>query len=166
MTGRSYGTNLEGADEKTSSRSLLESQKGKVSKTHEELPRDEKLEGEKISYGKKFAQTEERYTARQMERQLEELAREDEQRQPRREVPTFDGSRLEELTRGGPIGAMPTASEPPPRQAFSEVLGDAQRYAGMIRHALRDLTTASMRLMRLPVELAVLTAQRLRPLRS
>lgn len=151
MTGRSYGTGLK------------REQKEKIPKTREDPPRDEKVAGEKMSYGRKFAQTEERYTARQMERQFEELAREDE---ALGQAPTFDGKRIEELTRGAPIGSMPTASEPPPRQAFSEVMGDAQRYAVMARNAVRDLTTASMRLMRLPVELAVLATRRLRPLRG
>lgn len=153
-------------------------------------PGDQKVaDKSKISYGHKFAQTEELYAAHQMERELEELARqdgmlEDEEKEERRGsgggamhlgAPSEreekrekkpEGRRLEELTRGAPIGALPTASEPPPRQGLSEVVGDAQRYAGMIRDSVKDFATATMRLLKLPVDLAVIASQRLRPARS
>ena len=161
-------------------------------------PGDQKVaDKSKISYGHKFAQTEELYAAHQMERELEELARqdgmlEDEEKEERRgpgggamhlgaasereekrdanakrpAVKAAEGRRLEDVTRGAPIGALPTASEPPPRQGLSEVVGDAQRYAGMIRDSVKDFTTATMRLLKLPVDLAVIASQRLRPARS
>lgn len=198
-TGGSKEMDNEGGGDQAFSRSRLEDHKEKVAKKHEELPTDDKHHG-KISYGHKFAQTQEIYAARQMEKQLEELARQDgaldeeaddeHDDLPSREAAGHEGDAdahrmqaaatdqreapaaarrgvtLEEMTRGAPIGALPTASEPPPRQGLSEVMADALRYTGMIRDAVRDITTASMRLARLPVEMAVLAAQRIRPLKA
>lgn len=143
----------------------------------------------KISYGKKFAKTEELYAAHQMDKQLEELAKEDglladEAEAELEEViddapdtegrmfvetraePQKKGPAIDEVTRGAPIGAMPPATEPPPRNGFGEVFSDAQRYVGMMRGGVRDIMTGAMRLARLPFEVAVLAAAKLRPLRS
>lgn len=159
---------------------MMREYKEKVSRERD-LPADEKLENadEKISYGKKFAKTEELYAAKQMNRELEELAREDgmleeEAARPEPKVaaakPVIESKRpaakrpvVEDVTRGAPIGAMPVATEPPPRAMFSEVLDDAQRYAGMVRGGIRDITTGLFRLARLPVEVAILAANRIRP---
>lgn len=194
--GRSYEESPETADEKSYSRSKLKDQVEKVAKSHEgDLPPDDKVSGDKISYGKKFSQTEELYAAHQMNRELEELARHDgmledakgkkaeEDKAATKKPAKAEASkeatgpgitdkdkkgarRVDELTRGTPIGALPTSSEPPPRDRMSEVLDDAQRYTGMMRGAVKDFTTATFRLMRLPVELAILAAQRINPLKS
>ncbi len=108
---------------------------------------------DKISYGKRFAQTEERYEAHRMEKELEELAGRD-----------IDPGR--DARERAPIGALPMTTEPPPRDRFSELTDDAQRYVRMIRDALRDIGTASYRLARLPVEAALLAARRFRPARG
>lgn len=65
-----------------------------------------------------------------------------------------------------PIGALPVSTEPPPRDRFSELTEDAQRYTRMIRDALRDIGTASYRLARLPVEAVLLAVRRFRPARK
>lgn len=96
------------------------------------------LPGEKISYGDKFAYTEE----------MEKF------------------SELPPLPRGGPIGSLPVGSEAPPKTHVSEVLEDAQRHLAMIQAGVRDITAAFWRLARLPVDVAVLAAKHFRPLRA
>lgn len=187
--GRSYEMDPETADPTSRSRSKMREYTEKVSKdmADKKVPDDDK-----ISYGRKFAQTEEHYIARQMNHELEELAREDgalddedEKRNKRgqgakkaaepsggakkeakssREKPTK--MKMEDVGRTSPIGAMPAATEPPPREAFGELMTDAARYSGMIRDAMRDIFTAGMRLARLPVEVAIIAAARIRPLRT
>ncbi len=184
--GRTYEFNPGGTDTSTQSRAKMRDATEKVAK-QKDLPASAE---EKISYGKRFAKTEELYQARLMEKELEELARQDgaldgggakkaasgasgakkrqaakakkgapakmESLQSRHQV-------LEQVTRGAPIGAVPPAAEPPPRAAWSDVLGDAQRYLGMLKSGWRDMGTAGYRLARLPVEVAVLAMARLRP---
>ena len=171
--------------------------KEEVAKQGHDVPPSE---GDKISYGKKFAQTEELYQAHQMERELEELAKSDgmlaEEREDEAELEeqaegpeasegrmfvehrerdtgraakkrtAKKGPSIEDVTRGAPIGATPKMSEPPPRSGLREVLEDAQRYVGMMRGGARDIFTAGMRLARLPIEVAMLAAARIRPQRA
>lgn len=167
--------------------------KEEVAKQGHDVPPSE---GDKISYGKKFAQTEELYAAHQMERQLEELAKKDgmladeaesdleeqaegpeasegrmflenrEAKPAKKKAEPRKGAAIEDVTRGAPIGATPTMSEPPPRGGFGEVLGDAQRYVGMMRGGVRDIWTATMRLARLPIEVAMIAAAKIRPQRA
>ncbi len=65
-----------------------------------------------------------------------------------------------------PIGALPMSTEPPPRDRFSELAEDAQRYAQMIRFAVKDIRSATWRLARLPAEALLLATRRLRPARG
>lgn len=172
--GRSYEFDPETADPTSRSRSKLGDEKEKVAKSMEEKESGGGHGDEKISYGRKFAQTQEHYVARQMNRELEELAKEDgaldeekgEAKAPKPAEKRPARSKMEELGRTAPIGAIPVASEPPPREAFGEVMTDALRYGAMIRSGVRDIFTASVRLARLPVELATLAAHRLRPLKT
>ncbi|MBX5481160.1 MAG: hypothetical protein IRZ16_04820 [Myxococcaceae bacterium] len=133
----------------------------------------------KTSYGKKFAETEALYRAHMMERELEELAREDERplapeapgpgrggmyveaRAPRKKAGGA-GPAIEEVIRGAPIGAVPPVAEPPPRSGFSELLGDARRYFHMVRGGLHDVVTGSRRLVRLPFEAVAMARGKLR----
>jgi hypothetical protein len=108
---------------------------------------------EKLTYGKRFAQTEERYEAHRMEKELEELA----------ERPV---EARRESKRGTPIGALPMATEPPPRDRFSALTDDAERHARLIRDSVRDIGRASYRLARLPFEAMLLAARRFRPARG
>lgn len=175
--GRHYEDNPEVTDDTAQSRTKLRENAQKVSKTKQkDLPDS----ATKISYGKRFAKTEEMYQARVMEKELEELARADgkldddkaskktaKKPAPAKKMETAPlQSRhevLEQVTRGAPIGSVPPVAEPPPRGAFSDVLGDAQRYWGMLRGGLRDAGTAGIRLAKLPVDLAVMAVGRLRP---
>lgn len=177
--GRSNELNPEIADT-SKDRSTLRENTEKVAKTHE---RKETGGGhghgeEKISYGRKFAQTQEHYVARQMNRELEELAKEegalDEEPEKKPEAKAKKApvekkaarSKMEELGRTAPIGAIPVTSEPPPNEGFGELVTEAMRYGGMIRSAVRDIFTASVKLARLPMEVASLAAHRIRPLRA
>lgn len=169
---RSHEFNPETSAPVSLSRSRLREYKGKAGK-HSDLPDS----AQKISYGKRFAKTEELYQARVMERQLVELAGGAGQKARKGKakkgaaskvaatVPELNSRHqvLEQVTRGAPIGAMPPLTEPPAPGGFGEVWGDARRYFEMFKGGIRDAATAGMRLARLPVEVAVLLTGRMRP---
>jgi hypothetical protein len=71
-----------------------------------------------------------------------------------------------EIRRHSPIGALPGAAEPPPHARWTELLGDARRYVGMIRSGARDVGTAAFKLARLPVDIALMAAHKVRPLKA
>jgi hypothetical protein len=75
-------------------------------------------------------------------------------------------SRVDAMGRHSPIGALPAAAEALPPARFAEVLEDAQRYLGMIRSGVRDITTGAVKLARVPVDMALVAAQKFRPLRA
>jgi hypothetical protein len=158
---------MDPSDDRHLSRSVLRDNKEQVAKDEELLPGEEK-----ISYGKRFSQTEEMYQVRQMNHELEELAKRDgmleepkaPSKQPQRERAAIKEATV--VTGAMPIGALPADEEPPPRAKLSEALDDAQRYLEMIRGAVRDIATASVRLARLPVEVAAMAAHKLRPLKA
>jgi hypothetical protein len=182
--GRSYEQNPETADPSSYSRSKLRDQKEKVGKDSKDLP----ASAEKISYGKRFARTEELYQARVMEKELEELARADgaldetpagrkaqagaqKKKGAKKPAPGMKKAEgltsrhqvLEQVTRGAPIGSIPPLNEAPARGAVSDVIGDAERYLELLRSGIRDVGTAGARLARLPIELIMLAMARLRP---
>jgi hypothetical protein len=173
MGGRSYDFDNENSGKRQFSRSALGDMKEAVAKDQADK-RKEAGDTEKISYGKKFAKTEQMYQARRMSEELEELARQDgaldDEQQAQAPGPAAAKgqvrSAMEDLTRGAPIGALPQASERPPPDRFSELLDDAQRYTRVIREALADISTAGLRLARLPIEAAILAARRFGPLRT
>jgi len=166
MGNRTYQFDPENSNPRAHSRSRWEVSKETLAKDVES--KHHGPGGEKISYGKKFAKTEEMYAARRMNEELEELARKDgaldEEEQGEERGPVRQA--IEDVTRGSPIGSLPTSSEPPPRDRFSELADDAQRYTAMIREAVKDITTAGFRLARLPVEAAILAARRFGPVRG
>ncbi len=154
-----------------------------VAKDSQNLPES----ATRFSYGKRFAKTEEMYQARAMERELEELARQDGALDdpPRRKTAQATGAKtggkkkagaqspeatlqsrhqvLEHVTRGAPIGSVPPSTEAPPQSALSDVVGDAQRYWSMLRGGLKDVSTAGVKLARLPLDVMMLAVGRLRP---
>lgn len=71
-----------------------------------------------------------------------------------------------EIGRRTPIGAFTAVVEPPPHARFAEVMGDARRYVGMIRSGARDITVGAFKLARLPVDIALVAAQKVRPLKA
>ncbi|MCP3141128.1 hypothetical protein [Pyxidicoccus xibeiensis] len=124
-----------------------------------------------IHYGKRFAQTEELYTAHQMAAQLEELAR------PEPDAkfshgPEFKAPKAKKSKRaaqpvatpviGGtaPIGALPPTREPPPRGRLMDLVDEAQRQLQAIQGGLGDAAKAVSRLASLPVEVVRLAARR------
>lgn len=126
-------------------------------------------EQEKISYGDRFAQTEEMSAVSQPNDELQELPRSRPgAREPMRAVAV--SAELppapERRPRGEPIGSLPVASEAPPKTHVAEVLEDAQRHLGVLQAGLRDITAACWKLARLPIDVAVFAARQLRPLRA
>lgn len=117
-------------------------------------------------YGKRFAETEDLSHARQMNRQLEELARESEPkisrpRQPERSRrgPERDG-RPGEPGRGAPIGAIPAGAAQPARDTLRDLVDRGQRHFQLLRHSVRDGAAAGLRLVSLPLDVAKLAARR------
>jgi hypothetical protein len=118
----------------------------------------------KIHYGKKFSQTEELFQAKQMNKQLEELAGLDRMPPKRAEEPKAQ-ARQEmppKIQRGTPIGALPETMEPPPASFLRELYDEAGRHVRVVRVAARDISRASFRLATLPVQVARLAARKLR----
>ena len=72
----------------------------------------------------------------------------------------------ERQARGEPIGSLPAASEAPPKTHVAEVIDEAQRHLAMLQAGFRDITAACWKLARLPLDVAVLAAKQLRPLRA
>lgn len=122
----------------------------------------------KIHYGKRHAQTEEILHARQMEKQLEELAGVDRMPPKRAEarVRPQQKARAEirepQVSRGMPIGALPEQREPPEPGLLRELYDEAGRHARVVRLSVRDIGRASWRLVTLPLQAARLAALRLR----
>jgi hypothetical protein len=115
---------------------------------------------EKISYGDRFAHTVEMYGA---------SSRNDEDARGST-APIAVSPELppppEAMVRGEPIGSLPAISEAHPRQHVWEVLEDAQRHLAMIQAGMRDITAGFWKLARLPIEVAVMAARQMRPLRA
>ncbi len=182
--GGKYEQQSESLGPASPGRSVMRDQSEKVAKTKaKDLPES----ATKISYGKRFAKTEEMYQARVMEKELEELAKEDgaldvpgrsrsaggdaaakkktakKSELERAEALQSRHQVLEQVTRGAPIGSVPPVQEAPPRSGLADVMGDAQRYWGMLRGGLKDASTAGVRLARLPMDLMMMAVSRLRP---
>lgn len=128
---------------------------------------------ERLSYGKKFAQTEELAIAHQMNAQLEELAglREDaspkmsRSRKPAARAEASSQALPEEMPprNGAPIGALPPPQLRMPAGLLRDVWADAGRYLRMLQEAARDARTATIQLLRLPLEAAQIAARRVLP---
>ncbi|NTX03985.1 MULTISPECIES: hypothetical protein [Myxococcus] len=141
---------------------------------------------EGVHYGKSFSETEENFHARQMEAQLEELARQEpdgkfshgmstparaaSKRASREDKVREDQNRKqaskgEPVIRGTlPIGALPPTREQPPRGRFPDLIDDAGRQLQTLRGGLGDAVKAVARLAALPFEVIRLAARRLNPL--
>jgi len=112
-----------------------------------------------IHYGKRHAQTEQRFQAHQRERQLEALSGVD-RRAPKRADPALEPLPVPQLLRGLPIGAVPEPQEPPAQGHFQEISDEAGRHLSVLRVATTDLVRASWRLLTLPLRAAQLAAHR------
>jgi hypothetical protein len=125
-----------------------------------------------LHYGKAHAQTEELIAVRQMNRQLEELASQAEAEEKMSRPYTEKGEGLDDLLSDGrvlqraPIGAIPVTEEPLPPGMFRDLLDDARRYVKLLGSAFTDARTASMHLLKLPVDAAKLLANRMQMLRA
>ncbi|MCP3101771.1 hypothetical protein LZ198_23110 [Myxococcus sp. K15C18031901] len=134
---------------------------------------------EGVHYGKPFSETEEYYQARQMEAELEELARPEPDRKfahgpaPGGSRPTRKADKVERRARpapapvvGGttPIGALPPTREQPPRGRLPDLIDEAGRQLQTLRGGLGDAAKAMARLATLPLEVVRLAARRLNPL--
>jgi hypothetical protein len=122
----------------------------------------------KIHYGKKFSQTEELFQAKQMNKQLEELAGLDRMPPKRAEEPKAQAREQQpqetppKYQRGTPIGSLPDTEEPPPASFLRELYDEAGRHVRVVRVAARDIGRASLRLVTLPLEAAKLAARKIR----
>jgi hypothetical protein len=121
----------------------------------------------RIHYGKKFSQTEELFHAKQMNKQLEELAGLERMPPKRAEEPRAQARQERQeaapkVQRGTPIGALPEMQEPPPASFLRELYDEAGRHVRVVRSAARDISRASLRLVTLPLEVARLAARKLR----
>ncbi|NMO18500.1 hypothetical protein HPC49_38670 [Pyxidicoccus fallax] len=128
---------------------------------------------EGIHYGKAHAQTEELYTAHQMEKELEELAR------PTPDAkfshgPEFKPAKAKKQQRAAkapepsigataPIGALPPTKELPPRGRLGDLMDEAQRQLQAIQGGLGDAAKAVSRLASLPFEVVRMAARRILP---
>ncbi|MCP3161335.1 hypothetical protein [Myxococcus qinghaiensis] len=145
---------------------------------------------EGVHYGKSFSETEEIFHARQMEAQLEELARqepdgkfshgtsmparaaskraarEDKVREDKnKKMASKDAPKQEPVIRNTtPIGALPPTSEQPPRGRLPDLIDEAGRQLQTLRGGLGDAAKAVARLAALPFEVVRLAARRLNPL--
>lgn len=144
---------------------------------------------EGLHYGKSFSETEEIFHARQMEAQLEELARqepdgkfshgtstparsaskraarEDKAREDKNKKMSASKVEAEPVIRGTtPIGALPPTSEQPPRGRLPDLVEEAGRQLQTLRGGLGDAAKAVARLAALPFEVVRLAARRLNPL--
>jgi hypothetical protein len=130
----------------------------------------------KIHYGKAHAETEEFLAAKRMNAELEELAgiehtevkpQRRSKRQSRQiEAHATDGAskKMEELRREHPIGALPADEEPLMEAGFvREVVEKTATHLKLVRTAAADLGAASLKLARLPLDVASLAARRIRP---
>lgn len=125
---------------------------------------------EGVHYGRSFSETEELFHARQMEAQLEELARESPDRKFSR-----GGSAMKRGARGKerrghavmrgtlPIGALPPTREQPPRGRIPDLIDEAGRQFQTLRGGLGDVAKAMARLASLPVEVVRLAVRRFSP---
>ncbi|MCP3060830.1 hypothetical protein LXT21_18760 [Myxococcus sp. K38C18041901] len=132
---------------------------------------------EGVHYGKSFAETEDHYNARQMEAQLEELARLEPdgkfshgtsapaQRATKRASREKEQRKAEPVVRSTtPIGALPPTREQPPRGRLPDLLDEANRQLQTLKGGLGDAAKAVARLAVLPLEVVRLAARRLNPL--
>ncbi len=131
------------------SRGLRRREKQHLSEKHGSERRSDKA----LQYGRSHAETEEMFHVRAMNAQLEALAG----LSPNAPVkPTA-------TNRGQPIGALPVAVEPlVSRGAFKDVYEEALRQFRALQSGIQDATTATGRLLSLPMEAARLAARRLR----
>ncbi|MCE9666923.1 hypothetical protein LY474_03770 [Myxococcus stipitatus] len=133
---------------------------------------------EGIRYGKPFAETEEYYHARQMEAELEELARPEPDRKfshgASADAARRSSRKADKVERrahaapviGGtsPIGALPPTREQPPRGRLPDLIDEAGRQLQTLRGGLGDAARAVARLASLPFEVVRLAARRFNPL--
>ncbi|MFY2561503.1 hypothetical protein ACN469_28145 [Corallococcus terminator] len=141
---------------------------------------------EGVHYGKSFSETEEIFHARQMEAQLEELARQEpdgkfshgtsaparaaskraaREDKVREDKVKKDAPMVEPVIRGTtPIGALPPTREQPPRGRLPDLIDEAGRQLQTLRGGLGDAAKAVARLAALPFEVVRLAARRLNPL--
>ncbi len=120
-----------------------------------------------LRYGKRHAKTEELYHAREMEKQLEALAEEDDalgEERAQAAEPRPIG-RAGPLT-GPPIGALPPPLEQPPNFLWRDALIDGQRQIGGLWRASREIWAMGRRLARLPFEWGRWAVQRYVPFSS
>ncbi len=152
-------------------RSLRRQDKARLARSKAHPEAMESHEG--VHYGKRFAETEELYSAHQMEAELEELAR------PEPDAkfshgPGFVGPKRVKRTErkpsalavGGtsPIGALPPTREQPPRARMPEIRDEAEHQFQVLRGGLGDAAKALSRLVRLPLTLVRMAAGRILPL--
>lgn len=145
---------------------------------------DEPAAREGVHYGKAFSETEEIFHARQMEAQLEELARPEPDgkfshgtsvparaaskraaREDKRREDQNKKEAVEPVIRNTtPIGALPPTREQPPRGRLPDLIDEAGRQLQTLRGGLGDAAKAVARLAALPFEVIRLAARRLNPL--
>lgn len=150
-------------------RSLLSREKRRVSQSRAHPEEMESHEG--IHYGKSFAETEDILHARQMEAQLEELARPEpdgkfshgrpapapaKKRKAAAPAPVIGST--------APIGALPPTREQPPRGRLPDLIDEAGRQLQALQSGLGDAAKAVTRLASLPLEVVRLAARRLLPI--
>ncbi|WP_342381136.1 hypothetical protein NVS55_15805 [Myxococcus stipitatus] len=133
-------------------------------------PEEQAGREEGVHYGRSFSETEELFHARQMEAQLEELARESpDAKFSRGGSAAKRGGRGKErkghpVLRGTlPIGALPPTREQPPRGRLPDLLDEAGRHLQTMRGGLGDVAKAMARLASLPIEVVRLAVRRFSP---
>ncbi|MBZ4408520.1 hypothetical protein VZQ01_02710 [Myxococcus faecalis] len=135
---------------------------------------------EGVHYGKSFAETEDLYNARQMEAQLQELARLEPdgkfshgtsapaqratKRASREKAQQRKAAEEPVIRSTTPIGALPPTREQPPRGRLPDLLDEAGRQLQTLKGGLGDAAKAVARLAALPLEVVRLAARRLNPL--
>lgn len=127
------------------SRALKRRQKKKFAETEQAAHTSEKP---KISYGKKFGETEERF--QQKAEQFEEL------QERRAEEPVIKG-------KVRPIGALPTPEDPSLRANMGEILTRTRLDLRRMRNAVEDFVDASSHVLSLPAQILRTAARRFRP---
>jgi hypothetical protein len=132
----------------TQSRSLRRRDKQQLAGTRAADHRRE----EGLHYGRSHAETEEMLQVKAMNAQLETLAG----------LSANAPVKPSATHRGQPIGALPVPGEPPPRGSLGDVLDEGRRQLGVLQAGLRDASRATGRLLSLPLEVARMTARRLR----
>lgn len=102
----------------------------------------------KISYGKKFAETEELYQAHVMEAQLEELAGVTKEEASPRMSRGADADPIDRMRKSAPIGAMPTAELG--KKKLRDFWSDGMRHVQLFREGTRDILNAASFFLHMP----------------